>query len=406
MKITRQEIERAAAMLQGILVHTPLVRCPYLSHLIEGDVFLKLENLQVTGSFKPRGAYIKLKQLTPEQQARGVITMSAGNHAQGVAYHAARLEVPATIVMPENTPLAKIERTRKSGATLILQGESLADSENYALSLATQKKLTIIHPYNDLAVICGQATVGLEIFQDNSQLTTLIIPVGGGGLAAGIALAAEIYAPGIQLIGVQARHCTAMTRKLFPEKIPADASLPQQTLAEGIDVKVPGQLPTAILKTRLHDMIIVDESTIEQAIDSFILQQKIIIEGAGAVGVAALLQNPQRFRGQKVGIVISGGNIDARILSAILMRGLVNRQQLIRLSVAIADIPGTLSHVTGIIGACRGNIIEVRHQRWFNSKDVKVSGVEMVVEILDESHAKEIITTLMKAGYETSPHAT
>lgn len=401
MKVTCQEIENAALMLQGILMRTPLVKCPYLSSLIEGEVFLKLENLQVTGSFKPRGAYIKLMQLTPEQQARGVITMSAGNHAQGVAYHAAHLNIPAIIVMPENTPIAKIERTRQYGATIILEGESLADAENYALSVAEREGLTVIHPYDDMAIICGQATIGLEVFQDHSQLTSLIIPVGGGGLAAGIALAAEAYCPGVQLIGVQARHCTVMAHQLFPDRVPTNQSIPLQTLAEGIDVKVPGQLPAEILRTRLHDMIVVEESVIEQAIDSFILRQKIVAEGAGAVGIAAILQDPQRFRGQKVGVIISGGNIDARILSSVLMRGLVNRQQLIRLSIEIIDLPGKLSHVTGIIGACRGNIIEVRHQRWFNSTDVKVSGLEMVVEILDVSHEEEIVTALVKAGYAT-----
>lgn len=399
MEFTRQEIEDVAAQLAGIVVRTPLVRCDYLSQMIAGEVFLKLENLQITGSFKPRGAYIKLKSLTPEQKAKGIIAMSAGNHAQGVAYHAARMGISTTIVMPETTPLAKVERTRQLGAKILLSGASLAESEDYALPIAAKENLTVIHPYNDPEIIKGQSTVGLEILQDQPDLDAMIVPVGGGGLSSGICLAREAMASSAKVYGVQSAHCTAMTRRLYPDKDIPVHKTSSQTIAEGIAVKAPGQITYEILKKHLTDIFVVSEDQIESAIDVLAIQQKLVSEGAGAAGVAALMANIDQFRGKKVAVIVCGGNIDSRILSSVLMRGLVHRHQMLRVRVEIIDAPGVLSQVSGVIGQSGGNVIEVHHQRWFNTSAVKMSDLDIIIEIRDEGHGQLVVNALKEAGF-------
>lgn len=394
------DIINAADKIQGVLYRTPLVPAPWLSKKIGGEVFLKLENLQYTSSFKPRGALIKMLKLTSEQRNRGVVAMSAGNHAQGVAFHAQHMKISATIIMPVTTPIAKVERTRSYGAKVILSGNNLAESEITARQYVAQG-LTLVHPYDDEDVITGQGTVALEMLQDQPDLDTLIIPVGGGGLAAGCAIAAKAMNPDIKLYGVQSTACPAMIHSLYPERwfMPPDSTaLP---LAEGIAVKNPGILTRDILRQHMTDIIAVEDHEIEDAVDALSMGGKVVAEGAGAAGVAALIQNPELFIGRRVGVIVCGGNIDSRVFSSLIMHSLVRQEKFIRIKVKIPDTAGTLGKVTTIIGELGGNIFELVHQRHFTAHTSKMTDLEVTIETRGRDHSNQIIQKLIDKGYLT-----
>jgi threonine dehydratase len=397
--ISLKHIQEAAETLKGITIRTPTISAPWLNNLVKGEVFLKLENLQITGSFKARGSYIKLSKLTEEERARGIITMSAGNHALGIAYHSQKLGIPATIVMPKNTAIAKVERTRGFGVAVILQGENMTESRDFTMQLMKKHNYTLIHPFNDLDVIAGQGTVALEMLEDVPDLDILIVPIGGGGLAAGMAIAAKAIKPDIQVIGVQAAFCTVVAQALFPNAVPSLPTKIPQTIAEGIAIRFSGNLTMAILEKYLDDMFVAEEQQIEDAIEALILQNKIVAEGAGAVGLAVVLANPEIFEKKKVGIVISGGNIDSRILSSLLLRGLVHSGKLIRFKIESNDTPGILGDISKIIGKAGGNIFEISHQRLFNHIAVKMAYVDAVVETRSSSHALDICNALVAGGF-------
>lgn len=399
--IDLQQIKEAAEILKGITIRTPTISAPWLNTLTKGEVFLKLENLQITGSFKLRGSYIRLSKLTQEERSRGIITMSAGNHALGIAYHAQRMGIPATIVMPKNTAIAKVERTRGFGVAVILQGENMTESRDFTLQLMKKHKYTLIHPFNDIDVIAGQGTVALEMLEDVPELDVLIVPIGGGGLAAGTVIAAKAIKSDIQVVGVQSAFCPVVAQALFPNSVPALSTKIHQTIAEGISIRFSGDLTMAILEKHLDDILVVDEQQIEDAIEALILQNKIVAEGAGAVGLAMVLANPEAFEKKKVGIVISGGNIDSRILSSLLLRGLVHSGKLIRFKIESNDTPGILGDISKIIGKVGGNIFEISHQRLFNHIAVKMAYVDAVVETRSNSHALDICNALVSGGFPT-----
>jgi len=400
-EITLTDIREAAVALEKVILRTPTLAAPWLTEQTGASAFLKLENLQIISSFKVRGAFVKLSQLSKEQQRKGVVAVSAGNHAQGVAYHARALGIKATIVMPKTIPYAKIESTQNLGAKVILEGQTLDEAVAYALQLAEQNDLALIHPYDDPAIIAGQGTVALEMLADVPDLDVLIIPIGGGGLSAGMAIAAKGINPNIDIIGVQAASCPAMVEVLYPERnLPAQSPV-ISPLAEGITVKSPGILTRQILKKYLSDIILVTEAQIEAAIEDLLIHGKLTVEGAGAAGVAALMAAPGVFSGRKVGIVICGGNIDAHILSFLLLRGLVRHGKLVQLKIDINDAPGVLAQISKIIGDAGGNIYEVSHQRLFNHITVKMAELDAIVETRDDAHAKIIITALQANGFPT-----
>lgn len=400
--ITFEAIQKGAESLKNVVFRTPTIQSPWLSQLIEGEAYLKLENLQITGSFKPRGAYLAMSQLTDEEKTRGVITMSAGNHAQGVAYHAQQMGIPATIVMPENTPIAKVERTRSFGASIILHGKSVLEARDFALQLIKKNNAYLIHPFDDPYIVIGQGSVGIEILEDIPDLDMLVVPIGGGGLASGIGIVAKKINPNIQLIGVQSAFCPSTAEVLFPNSLDSMARKEAQTVAEGIAIKFPGKINLALLHELLDDMLIVNETHIENAMESLIMNNKIVAEGAGAAGVAAIMNNVSMFKGKKVGTVICGGNVDSRILSSLLMRGLVHEGRLVRLKIEISDAPGILGHLTQIIGKAGGNIFEISHQRLFNNMMLKMAYVDAVVETRNAQHASLICQALIEGGFPTT----
>jgi threonine dehydratase len=399
LPVTIADIKKAAAAIAGAVAPTPTIPAPALSARAGAEIYLKLETLHRTGSFKERGAFNKLLTLRPEQRASGVIAMSAGNHAQGVAYHAGRLGIPATIVMPEATPFTKIDRTEAFGATVVLKGESLSAAATAALALANERRLAFIHPYDDPAVVAGQGTVALELLAERPDLDTILVPIGGGGLVSGIAVAARAIRPAIEIVGVQSALYPAMSRLMRGEasSTPAEPT----TLAEGIAVKEPGQLTRSIVKALVSDILLVDEAAIENAVKILLEDQKLIAEGAGAVGVAAVLAEKERFRAKKVAIIVSGGNIDSRLLASLLMRGLVHEGRLVRLRSELPDVPGALSRVSGIIGSHSGNIVEVHHQRLFHDTSIKRAELDVVVETQNRRHVEVLITALNQAGFPT-----
>jgi threonine dehydratase len=399
LPVTIADIRKAAAAIAGAVAATPAIPAPVLSARVGGEIYLKLETLQRTGSFKERGALNKLLTLSPEQRSAGVVAMSAGNHAQGVAYHAQRLGIPATIVMPESTPFTKIDRTEAFGATVLLKGDSLTAAADAANALACDRGLSFVHPYDDPAVIAGQGTVALELLAELPDLDTIVVPIGGGGLVSGIAVAAAARRPPIEIVGVQAAAYPAMYHLMRGEQ-PGFPTEPV-TLAEGIAVKEPGRLTRLIVKALVSDILLVDEAAIENAVTSLLEDQKLIAEGAGASGVAALLSNPGRFAGKRVAIVVSGGNIDNRLLASILMRGLVREGRLVRLRAELPDVPGALSRVSGIIGKHAGNIVEVHHQRLFHDTSVKRAELDVVVETQNRRHVEALIAALNDAGFPT-----
>ncbi len=399
LPVTIEEVRRAEKAIAGAVHPTPTIRSAALSELTGCEVFLKLEILHPTGSFKERGALNKLLTLNEAQRRAGVIAMSAGNHAQGVAFHARRLGIPATIVMPAGTPFTKIDRTEALGAKVVLKGEGLVDARHATEALARERGLVLVHPYDDPAVIAGQGTIALEMLAQCPELDTLLVPVGGGGLVSGIAVAAKALAPEIEIIGVQSALYPSMYRVLRG----IDPGLPIEgtTLAEGIAVKEPGALTRQIVASLVGTVRLVTERQLEAAVELLIERQRLIVEGAGAAGVAALLAESERFRGKRVGIVLTGGNIDARLLASLLMRGLVRGGRLVRLRAELPDIPGVLSRVSGVIGGLGGNIVEVHHQRLFHDTSVKRAELDVVVETQNPRHVDTIVDALVAAGFPT-----
>jgi threonine dehydratase len=395
MAITLAEVEAAAEVLQGQVVRTPCLRSARLSEVLDAEITLKLETLQHSSSFKDRGAFVKLASLTEAERKRGVIAMSAGNHAQGVAYHATRLGIPATIVMPKLTPFVKVEKTAQFGARVVLEGESVEEAADFARKLAAERDLVFIHPYDDPAIIAGQGTIGLEMLADVPELEALVVPIGGGGLISGVATAAKALKPGIEIIGVQAAACPAMYRRR--------AGLPEApvrpTIAEGIAVKRPGKLTLPIVKALVDDILLVEEDAIEAAILCLLEVEKLAVEGAGAAGLAAVMAEPARFAGRGIGLILCGGNIDLRLLSVVILRGLVHSRRLISIQVDMPDAPGNLAKVAALIGEAGGNILEVEHQRAFSPLSIKSTGVDFIIETRNAAHATEVVTTLRAAGF-------
>jgi threonine dehydratase len=390
------DIRAAAARLQGQVLNTPCVESRTISQIVGAQVFLKFENLQFTASFKERGACNKLAQLNDEERTRGVIAMSAGNHAQGVAYHAQRLGLRAVIVMPRFTPGVKVERTRSFGAEIVLHGDTLDEARNHALKLAAEQRLTFVHPYDDEAIVAGQGTVGIEMLEAVPQLDTLVVAVGGGGLIAGIAVAAKALKPGIEVIGVQTLRFPSMFNAIKHQSLPQGSS----TIADGIAVGTPGRITREIVEKRVDDIVLVDEGDIEQAIVMLLEIEKTLVEGAGAAPLAALLKDPGRFRGRKVGLVLSGGNIDPLLLAAIIERGMVRAGRLARIRVSARDVPGSLARITAIVSEAGANIDEVHHQRAFTVLAAQNVEVELVIQTRGREHIRDVLEALHQGGFQ------
>ena len=394
--INLADIHAAAQRLQGQVLDTPCLESRTISQITGAQVFLKFENLQFTASFKERGACNKLAQLSDVEKRRGVIAMSAGNHAQGVAYHAHRLGLRAVIVMPRFTPGVKVERTRSFGPEVVLYGDTLDEARGHAMQLAEQQQLVFVHPYDDEAIVAGQGTVGIEMLQAVPDLDTLVVAVGGGGLIAGIAVAAKALKPGIEIIGVQTLR--------FPNMFNAvkHASLPQggSTIAEGIAVGTPGRITQAIIEKHVDDMLLVDDGDIEQAIVMLLEIEKTLVEGAGAAGLAALLKHPDRFRGRKVGLVLGGGNIDPLLLAAIIERGMVRAGRLARVRVSARDVPGSLARITAIVSEAGANIDEVHHQRAFTVLAAQNVEIELVIQTRGREHIQAVLDALHTGGFQ------
>jgi threonine dehydratase len=396
MDITAERIREAADRLSGRVVHTPCRRSETLSVITGAEVYLKFENQQFTASFKERGALVKLQRLDADQRRRGVIAMSAGNHAQGVAHHATRMGIPATIVMPITTPFNKVQQTRLLGARVVLHGQQLAEAETEAHAIARREDLVFVHPYDDEDIIAGQGTVALEMLADQPQLDCLCVPIGGGGLLAGMALAARAVKPSIELVGVQTRAFPAMHAALRGEP----AEFGTQSIAEGIAVRNVGRLTREIIGAMVDEILLVDEDDIERAISLLVSIEKTVVEGAGAAGLAALLACPARFRGRKVGLVLCGGNIDTRLLAIVLQRQLVRERRLVTLRFESADQPGVLARIAAVIGEAGGNIVEVTHHRLFLDVPAKAADLDFTVETRDAAHTDLLVARLRDAGLE------
>ncbi|MCO4054171.1 MAG: threonine ammonia-lyase [Bosea sp.] len=392
--IALSDVEAAARAIEGHVIRTPLVPAPRLSELTGAEVFVKYENMQATASFKERGAVNRLLRLTPEERMRGVIAMSAGNHAQGLAYHARRLGVPATIVMPEPTPIVKIENTRAHGARVVLHGETLAESEDEVSRIAAADGLVLVHPYDDAAVMAGQGTVALEMLADRPDLDILVVPMGGGGLIAGMATAAKALKPGIVVVGAEARLYPSFHNALYG----ADLPIGGPTIAEGIAVKNVGTLTLPIIRALVEGPVLLSEALLESAINAFATLQHTMAEGAGAAGLAALLAEPARFTGRKVGIVLCGGNIDARLLASIMVRELERADRILSLRITTADRPGILGQIASRLGQLKANILEVSHGRLLLDVPAKGVTIDITVETRGPDHAGEILSALAADG--------
>ncbi len=390
------DIRAAAARLAGQVLDTPCVESRTLGQIVGCQVFLKFENLQFTASFKERGALNKLAAMREAgTRIKGVIAASAGNHAQGVAHHAQRLGLRAVIVMPQQTPTVKVERTLGFGAEVVLHGDSFDQARERALQLADEQGLSFIHPFDDPHVIAGQGTIGLEMLRAQPELDTLVIAVGGGGLISGIATAVRALKPGVQIIGVQTSRFPAMVNAIKGTAHPQGLS----TIAEGIAVGQPGRITRELIRQRVDDLVLVDEGDIEQAIVMLLEIEKTLVEGAGAAGLAALLKDPARFAGRKVGLVLCGGNIDPMLLAAILERGMVRAGRLARIRVNARDTPGVLARITTVVAEAGANIDEVHHQRAFSTLAAQSVEVELVLQTRNRAHAGEVVARLQAAGF-------
>jgi threonine dehydratase len=393
--VTFADIEAARRTIGAQVLRTPMLPAPKLSALTGAQVFVKYENLQVTNSFKERGALTKLAALGAADRARGVIAMSAGNHAQAVAYHARRLGIPATIVMPVTTPFVKVAATQAYGASVVLDGESVADAQMRAEAIAREQKLVWVHPYDDAGVIAGQGTIALEMLEDAPDVDVLVVPIGGGGLIAGNAIAARAVKPGIEIVGVECALYPGMWNALHG----ASRAVGGATLAEGIAVKNVGALALPIVRALVADVLLVEEAHLERAVNAFLTLQKTIAEGAGAAGLAALLANPQRFAGRRIGLILCGGNIDPRILASIMVRELERENRIVSFRLSIPDRPGVLGAIATRLGQLGANILEVNHRRLFLDVPAKGAKLDVTVETRDASHADDIHRALGADGY-------
>ena len=395
--LTIDDIRAAAARLHGEVSETPCLPSRTLGEMAGCEVFLKFENHQFTASFKERGALNKMAQLTADERARGVLAVSAGNHAQGVAYHAQRMRIPATIVMPRFAPSVKVERTRGFGAAVLLEGDTFDDARTHGLALARARGLTVVHPYDDLAVAAGQGTIAIEMLAQQPQIDTLIVAIGGGGLISGVATAAKAIRPGIEVIGVQTERFPAVWNAVHGEH----RECQQATIADGIAVKLPGALTLPLITERVNDVLLVGEDDIEQSILLLLEIEKTVVEGAGAVGLAALMKYRERFEGRKVGLILCGGNIEPLVLAEIIQRGMVKSGRLARLRLDVRDVPGALADVATLLGKLGANIDEVQHQRAFTLLSVERAQIEVVVQTRGAAHIEEILVAMRSHGYHT-----
>tara|TARA_B100000941_G_scaffold187685_1_gene135121 strand:+ start:42 stop:1256 length:1215 start_codon:yes stop_codon:yes gene_type:complete len=398
MTIHIDSIRAANEELRSNIVRTPTIKSQYLSNEVNANVFLKLENLQYTSSFKVRGAYVSIKRLKEEQKQKGVIAMSAGNHAQAVAWWAQKEGVKATIVMPEQAPLSKVMKTKSLGAEVILKGRTLNESQTYVSELIDYKKLTLIHPYDDPNVVIGQGTLGLELMEDTKNLDLLVIPIGGGGLISGVSIVAKSLNPNIKIFGVQTEKFPSMYNVLHKKQL----AISGDTLADGIAVKRPGNITSEIIKNHVDDILLINEFELEMAISSLFENERIVAEGAGAAGVAAIMKNKDKFSGKKVGTVICGGNIDARLFASILNRKLLMDGRMTKVRIDIIDEPGMLARISNLIAKYGGNIIEIYHQRMFNDVPVKNAKIDAIIEALSVEHIASIIKALRDDGFQVS----
>lgn len=395
LPVTFADIQRAAETVKGAVINTDFDSSRTLGDMFGCEVWLKFENLQFTAAYKERGALNKIASLTEKERACGVIAMSAGNHAQGVAYHARRLGIPATIVMPSATPTIKVENTRKLGAKVILEGASFEDASAFAMTYGAKHGLTFIHPFDDPQVIAGQGTVALEMLAAVPSLDTLIVPIGGGGLISGVAIAAKHINPKIRIIGVEAQLYPSMLNAIKGSHLAVGGD----TLAEGIAVTVPGKITRPIVEDLVDDIVLVSEADLERAVTLLITIEKTVVEGAGAAGLAAMIMDPRRYQGHKVGLILCGGNIDTRLLASVLTRELARDGRLCRLAIDIPDRPGQLAKVAGVIGTAGANVVEVYHQRVFTDVPAKGTELHLVIETRDAEHLAAVVSDLRAQGY-------
>jgi threonine dehydratase len=395
LPVTFGDITRAAESIRGAVIPTRFERSRTLSSLLNAEIWLKFENLQFTASYKERGALNKLLSLSEAQRRSGVIAMSAGNHAQGVAYHANRLNIPATIVMPGFTPTIKVENTRGHGANVILEGQTLEESYAFAVAHGDERGMTFVHPFDDPAVIAGQGTVAIEMLGVAPDLEVLIVPIGGGGLISGMAVAAKAINPKIKIVGVEAQLYPSMLNAVKQSSLPVGGD----TLAEGIAVKTPGALTQQIIRALVDDILLVSEADLERAVSLLITIEKTVVEGAGAAGLAALIGANRLYKGRKIGLVLCGGNIDTRLLASVLTRELARDGRLSRLAIDLPDRHGQLAKVAGVIGSCGANVVEVYHQRVFTDVPAKGTELHLVIETRDRVHLDQVVSGLKDAGY-------
>lgn len=395
MSITIKDIEAARRVIKGAVLRTPMLLAPRLSALTGAEVYVKYENLQVTNSFKDRGALVKLTALTDIERKRGVIAMSAGNHAQSVAYHAARLGIPATIVMPVTTPFVKVAATRSHGAEVVLDGDTVADAQARCETIQAERGMTMVHPYDDPLIMAGQGTIALEMLEDVADLDCIVVPIGGGGLIAGNAIAARAVKPAVEIVGAEAALYPAVWNALKGES----RAIGGPTLAEGIAVKNVGKLTLPVIRELVADIVLVDEAHLERAVNAYLTLQKTMAEGAGAAGLAALLAQPARFAGKKVGLILCGGNIDPRILASIMVRELDRESRIVSFRLTIPDRPGVLGLIATKLGELGANILEVDHRRLFLDVPAKGAKLDVTIETRDAAHAAEIMTALDAENY-------
>ncbi len=397
--VTLAALRAAAAALQGQVDVTPFLHSRTLSEIVGCGVWLKFENLQFTGSFKERGAYLKLSRLDQAQRDAGVIAASAGNHAQGVAYHAQRLGIPATIVMPVLAPAVKIERTRAFGAEVVLEGQDFDQAKAGADRIARERGMTFVHPYDDVDVVLGQGTIGLEMMDAVPALDAIVVPIGGGGLISGIAAAAKLLAPSIEVVGVQTERYPSMWAAVRAPVAAQPVSYGSSTIADGIAVREPGVLTQALVRRHVDDIVLVGEGELEQAIVMLLEVEKTVVEGAGAAGLAALIKHGARFAGRQVGLVLCGGNIDPLTLAEIIERGMARSGRLARIAVTVRDAPGGLAAITHELANLGANIDEIHHQRTFSILPVQSVEVEFVLRTRSREHVRGIVETLTGLGY-------
>jgi threonine dehydratase len=398
LPVSIDDVRAAAARISGAVVRTPTLHSRTLSQLTGANVYLKFENLQFTAAYKERGALNTLLQLDAEARSKGVIAASAGNHAQGLAYHATRLGIPSTIVMPNNTPIVKVTQTEGHGATVVLHGETFDAAYAHSRELEAEKGYTFIHPFDDPRVIAGQGTATLELLEDVPSIDTLVIPIGGGGLISGAAVVAKAQDRPIEVLGVQAELYPSMYNRIHHTEMPCAGD----TLAEGIAVKYPGGITAKIVEALVDDIVLVGERRLEESVSLLLQIEKTVVEGAGAAGLAALLSEPERFKGKTVGTILCGGNIDTRLLANVLLRDLARSGRLARLRIRLQDRPGALFHVARIFHEQGVNIIEVYHQRVFTSLPAKGLITDIECETRDRNHLDRLMTALRRAQYEVS----